>query len=262
MLLQPLTFLKGRYSFMKKVLSVLLAVALCFSVFSVAVFAEGEDIQLKLNAPANAKMGDTITVTVSLESNKGYAGLMYELGFDSTQLSLKDAKFEGNFAGDGSAAGMLGMFSDDKTRAASLVLPADGNAAGVTTETGKLATYTFKVLANGTKDAATNVNITLTVKNVFDDGKDMNDLSANAPTATVAVQYTDRILGDVSGDGEVTSLDVMIIKRYLAEWPDYVSQDVTAGDVSGDGEVTSLDVLIIKRHLAEWPGYEDLSNIK
>lgn len=246
---------------MKKVLSVLLAVALCFSVFSVAVFAEGEDIQLKLNAaPANAKMGDTITVTVSLESNKGYAGLMYELGFDSTQLSLLTAKFEGSFAGDGSAAGMLGKFSDDKTRAASLVLPADGNAAGVTTETGKLATYTFKVLANGTKDAATNVNITLTVKDAFD--KDLNSRSVNAPTATVAVQYTDRILGDVSGDGEVTSLDVMIIKRYLAEWPDYVSQDVTAGDVSGDGEVTSLDVLIIKRHLAEWPGYEDLSNIK
>lgn len=245
---------------MKKVLSVLLAVALCFSVFSVAVFAEGEDIQLKLDAPATAKMGDTITVTVSLESNKGYAGLMYELGFDSTQLSLEDAKFVGNFAGDGSAAGMLGMFSDDKTRAASLVLPADENAAGVTTETGTLATYTFKVLANGTQEAATNVNLTLTVTNAFD--KDTNNLSPNAPTATVAVQYTDRILGDVSGDGEVTSLDVMIIKRYLAEWPDYVSQDVTAGDVSGDGEVTSLDVLIIKRHLAEWPGYEDLSNIK
>ena len=64
-------------SLMNPVLSVLLAVALCFSVFSVAVFAEGEDIQLKLDAPANAKTGDTITVTVSLESNKGYAGLMY-----------------------------------------------------------------------------------------------------------------------------------------------------------------------------------------
>lgn len=245
---------------MKKVLSVLLAVALCFSVFSVAVFAEGEDIQLKLIAPDKAKMGDTITVTVSLESNKGYAGLKYDLGFDSTQLSLLTAKFEGDFAGDGSAAGMLGMFSDDKTRAASLVLPADKSDAGETTKTGTLATYTFKVLANGTKDAATNVNITLTVKDAFD--KDLNSRFVNAPTATVAVQYTDRILGDVSGDGEVTSLDVMIIKRYLAEWPDYVSQDVTAGDVSGDGEVTSLDVLIIKRHLAEWPGYEDLSNIK
>ena len=177
MLLQQLTFLKGRYSFMKKVLSVLLAVALCFSVFSVAVFAEGEDIQLKLNASANAKMGDTITVTVSLESNKGYAGLKYDLGFDSTQLSLVTAKFEGDFAGDGSAAGMLGMFSDDKTRAASLVLPADKSDAGETTKTGTLATYTFKVLANGTKDAATNVNITLTVKDAFD--KDLNSRSVN-----------------------------------------------------------------------------------
>ena len=204
---------------MKKVLSVLLAVALCFSVFSVAVFAEGEDIQLKLNAPANAKMGDTITVTVSLESNKGYAGLKYDLGFDSTQLSLLTAKFEGDFAGDGSAAGMLGMFSDDKTRAASLVLPADKSDAGETTKTGTLATYTFKVLANGTKDAATNVNITLTVKDAFD--KDLNSRSVNAPTATVSVEYTDRLLGDANGDGVVNAKDVTYLKRYNAKWSGY-----------------------------------------
>lgn len=252
MLLQPLTFLKGRYSFMKKVLSVLLAVALCFSVFSVAVFAEGEDIQLKLDAPANAKTGDTITVTVSLESNKGYAGLMYELGFDSTQLSLEDAKFVGNFAGDGSAAGMLGMFSDDKTRAASLVLPADENAAGVTTETGTLATYTFKVLANGTQEAATNVNLTLTVTNAFD--KDTNDLSANAPTAAVSVEYTDRLLGDVNGDGVVNAKDVTYLKRYNAKWSGY-DVELSVGDVNKDGVINAKDVTYLKRYNAKWSGY-------
>lgn len=247
---------------MKKVLSVLLAVVLCFSVFSVAVFAEGEDIQLKLNAPANAKMGDTITVTVSLESNKGYAGLMYELGFDSTQLSLEDAKFVGNFAGDGSAAGMLGMFSDNKTRAASLVLPADENAAGVTTETGTLATYTFKVLANGTKDAATNVNITLTVTNAFD--KDTNDLSANAPTATVAVQYTEGMLGDIDGDGELTFEDVRILKGNVAGWDgdEFANVSLAFGDIDGDGELTFEDVRILKGHVAGWDGFEDLGSFR
>lgn len=252
MLLQQLTFLKGRYSFMKKVLSVLLAVALCFSVFSVAVFAEGEDIQLKLNAPANAKMGDTITVTVSLESNKGYAGLKYDLGFDSTQLSLLTAKFEGDFAGDGSAAGMLGMFSDDKTRAASLVLPADKSDAGETTKTGTLATYTFKVLANGTKDAATNVNITLTVKDAFD--KDLNSRSVNAPTATVSVEYTDRLLGDANGDGVVNAKDVTYLKRYNAKWSGY-DVELSVGDVNKDGVINAKDVTYLKRYNAKWSGY-------
>lgn len=252
MLLQQLTFLKGRYSFMKKVLSVLLAVALCFSVFSVAVFAEGEDIQLKLNAPANAKMGDTITVTVSLESNKGYAGLKYDLGFDSTQLSLLTAKFEGDFAGDGSAAGMLGMFSDDKTRAASLVLPADKSDAGETTKTGTLATYTFKVLANGTKDAATNVNITLTVKDAFD--KDLNSRSVNAPTATVSVEYTDRLLGDANGDGVVNAKDVTYLKRYNAKWSGY-EVELSVGDVNKDGVINAKDVTYLKRYNAKWSGY-------
>lgn len=237
---------------MKKVLSVLLAVALCFSVFSVAVFAEGEDIQLKLNAPANAKMGDTIAVTVSLESNKGYAGLKYDLGFDSTQLSLLTAKFEGDFAGDGSAAGMLGMFSDDKTRAASLVLPADKSDAGETTKTGTLATYTFKVLANGTKDAATNVNITLTVKDAFD--KDLNSRSVNAPTATVSVEYTDRLLGDANGDGVVNAKDVTYLKRYNAKWSGY-DVELSVGDVNKDGVINAKDVTYLKRYNAKWSGY-------
>lgn len=237
---------------MKKVLSVLLAVALCFSVFSVAVFAEGEDIQLKLNAaPANAKMGDTITVTVSLESNKGYAGLMYELGFDSTQLSLLTAKFEGDFAGDGSAAGMLGKFSDDKTRAASLVLPADGNAAGVTTETGKLATYTFKVLANGTKDAATNVNITLTVKDAFD--KDLNSRSVNAPTATVAVQYTEKLLKviDVDGNGEEDTDDAIYLLKHVMQ-PDLFELTCSEDQVDyDDNGLDTDDAIYLLKHIMQ-----------
>lgn len=231
---------------MKKVLSVLLAVALCFSVFSVAVFAEGEDIQLKLNAPANAKMGDTITVTVSLESNKGYAGLKYDLGFDSTQLSPLTAKFEGDFAGDGSAAGMLGMFSDDKTRAASLVLPADGNATGVTTKTGTLATYTFKVLANGTKDAATNVNITLTVKDAFD--KDLNNLSANAPAATVAVQYTEapNYVTDLDGKAGVDEDDALYLLMYTMFADEYPINCTEAQvDYDKNGVVDEDDALYL-----------------
>ena len=234
---------------MKKVLSVLLAVALCFSVFSVAVFAEGEDIQLKLDAPDNAKTGDTITVTVSLESNKGYAGLMYELGFDSTQLSLEDAKFVVNFAGDGSAAGMLGMFSDDKTRAASLVLPADENAAGVTTETGTLATYTFKVLANGTQEAATNVNLTLTVTNAFD--KDTNDLSANAPTAAVSVEYTEapNYVTDLDGKAGIDEDDALYLLMYTMFAEDY-PLDCTEAQVDYDknGVVDEDDALYLLMH--------------
>lgn len=251
MLLQQLTFLKGRYSFMKKVLSVLLAVALCFSVFSVAVFAEGVDIQLKLNAPANAKMGDTITVTVSLESNKGYAGLKYDLGFDSTQLSLLTAKFEGDFAGDGSAAGMLGMFSDDKTRAASLVLPADKSDAGETTKTGTLATYTFKVLANGTKDAATNVNITLTVKDAFD--KDLNSRSVNAPTATVAVQYTEKLLKviDVDGNGEEDTDDAIYLLKHVMQ-PDLFELTCSEDQVDyDDNGLDTDDAIYLLKHIMQ-----------
>lgn len=240
---------------MKKVLSVLLAVVLCFGVFSVAAFAEGENIQLKLNAPSKAKMGETITVTVSLENNSGYAGLNYQLNFDSTQLQLVSAEFGTDFAGDGEQAGMLGMFSEDKTRAASLVLPATADGTGVTTKTGTLATYKFKVLANGVAATeTTKVNLSLQVTQAID--ANLKDLTANAPAATVEVEYVEKqiLLGDVNGDGVVNAKDVTYLKRYNAKWSGY-SVDLSVGDVNKDGSINAKDVTFLKRCNAKWAGY-------
>lgn len=57
------------------------------------------------------------------------------------------------------------------------------------------------------------------------------------------------ILGDIDGDGEVTSLDVTYIQRYLAfqEIPGF---NELAADIDGDGEVSSLDVTWNQRYLA------------
>ena len=60
----------------------------------------------------------------------------------------------------------------------------------------------------------------------------------------------EELLGDVDGDGAVTSLDATFIQRFLAvmDMPDSFNE--TAADIDGDGDVTSVDVTYIQRYLA------------
>ena len=61
------------------------------------------------------------------------------------------------------------------------------------------------------------------------------------------------MFGDVNGDGNIDPLDVLIVKRYIAEFDDAkLEGDAFArADVSGDGKVDPLDVLFIMQKIAE-----------
>ena len=56
--------------------------------------------------------------------------------------------------------------------------------------------------------------------------------------------------GDVNGDGQVNSLDGLMLMRYLNGWSNVAISD--AMDVNGDGQVNSLDGLILMRYLNGW----------
>ena len=62
----------------------------------------------------------------------------------------------------------------------------------------------------------------------------------------------DLILGDVDGDGEVTSIDATYIQRLLADMAVPDSFNETAADVDGDDEVSVLDATLIQRWLADF----------
>lgn len=70
----------------------------------------------------------------------------------------------------------------------------------------------------------------------------------------------DVIYGDVNNDGEVTSLDRLILSRFLANWAGYEERilNETAADVNRDGKITNKDRMILARYLAKWEGYENL----
>ncbi len=55
--------------------------------------------------------------------------------------------------------------------------------------------------------------------------------------------------GDVNGDGRISSIDAVLILRYLAKLPNDVF-DADAADVNDSGDISSLDAVLILRKLA------------
>lgn len=72
---------------MKKFLAVLLAVVLCMSVCSVAVFAAGEDIVVSAKGGTAAR-GEEIRVPINLDANKGFVTLGIEIDYDADVLEI------------------------------------------------------------------------------------------------------------------------------------------------------------------------------
>ena len=61
--------------------------------------------------------------------------------------------------------------------------------------------------------------------------------------------------GDVNNDGSISSIDALLIYRYLNGWEN-VDLDTNAVDINGDGDFTISDAVIITRYINGWEGYD------
>ena len=57
------------------------------------------------------------------------------------------------------------------------------------------------------------------------------------------------IIGDVSGDGEVTILDLLKVQKHLLGSSKLSSEYLISGDTNGDAEVTILDLLRAQKYI-------------
>ena len=63
--------------------------------------------------------------------------------------------------------------------------------------------------------------------------------------------YTLVVIGDTSGDGNVTILDLLQVQKHILNSKALTNAYFEAGDTSGDGKITILDLLQIQKHLVE-----------
>lgn len=198
---------------------------------------------------AKAFVGKTIAVDIVLADNPGFVNMQLKIEFDSSVFTL-DSVTDG---------GILGTSMHTSRYESPYYLTWDNGSTATAdiTANGTIATLNFTVAA----DAPTG-DYEIKVSYDYDDYGVVDFYLNPVSIATVDgfVTVTDVILGDVTGDGRVNTLDGMYLGRYLAKWPDFTAEkiDMDAADVNGDGKVNTLDGMILGRHLAKWPGYETL----
>lgn len=62
-------------------------------------------------------------------------------------------------------------------------------------------------------------------------------------------QYTLVVLGDTTGDGEITPLDYVKVKNHIMNISNLDDCYNLAADANGDGSITPLDYVKIKNHI-------------
>ncbi len=95
------------------------------------------------------------------------------------------------------------------------------------------------------------LNFDFSISDIADDSAVGTGLKINAE----GVDLTAVVLGDVTGDGLLTSTDYMQIKRHFSNVINLQGAALRAADVTGDGVVLSTDYLKIKRTFS---GTEDI----
>lgn len=147
---------------MKKFLSILLAVVLCFSVCSVVAFAAGEDIVVKaVPSKTTLNKGDTFTVDFNITTNAGFNTLGLEVGYDDAVLEVvcpnhadgksctaKRSPVTNMLDESPDGVGNIGENSKTHDVNPYKIMWAFGTAEEDVVDTGRIATLTFKVKAD------------------------------------------------------------------------------------------------------------------
>lgn len=116
---------------------------------------------------------------------------------------------------------------------------------------GTILTLTFEVDENASD--ADKYLITITGKSFTDTDQNTVDVCFKSEYIRI-INY---IPGDVSGDGEIKPLDLVLLARYISDGcvTDPKGYNVTlnesASDVNDDGELTPMDLILISRYISD-----------
>ena len=66
------------------------------------------------------------------------------------------------------------------------------------------------------------------------------------------IEWEDAMIGDVTGDGNITISDVTAIQRHVAELELLTEEQLSAADTNGDGEINIADATHLQMYLAEY----------
>lgn len=178
-----------------------------------------------------AAPGGTVTVDISLVNNPGIAYLALTPVYDTSVMTLTAVE--------------NGSIIKDMDQGTNLTWSVDADTAA----NGTMARLTFKVNDNAHEGT---YKVTVILREAY-------TLMGDEVAFTVAdgsITVSDQIYGDATGDGIVNGRDVLLLRRYMANYNyDTGSSSVAAypgADANGDGVINGRDVLLLRRYMANY----------
>lgn len=188
-----------------------------------------ENAPMIVMSNARAAKGNTFTVAVSLQNNPGFNALNLSVVYDQNILTLVDSK---NLVPD------LTM-----TKVTSYVLDGATDYRG----NGELLQLNFKI----SEDAPAG-EYDLQLRFLGASNEDFEEVEMAAISGVLTI--TDVVYGDTNGDGNVTMVDLSMLRKYFASIDPNTglsSINIKAGaDANGDGNVTMVDLSMLRKYFA------------
>ena len=223
---------------MKKIISIVLAVALIFALAVTAMAAEIADCTVSADS-VSATAGKTVTVPVRISGNRGFTNFGIALDYDREQLellSIQTAEGETPYLCGTVAAGNTGWTNvDGKTYG--YVTAALEDAV---TEDGILFTATFRVSESFSGTAAVQPVVQYMRSN-----KRLLSVFDTIPVTTASGTVSTVLVGDYDRNGEVDVFDAAGLYAAVLDSVDFSEDNIDRLDVNRDGEIDIFDVAAI-----------------
>ena len=172
-------------------------------------------------------IGDTVTVSVKIKNNSGFAGLNGYLTY-SDSLILKDVKNKTDLT-----------FTND----ASMVWDGVSNY----TQNGDLMMLVFEI--SETAEAGDHF-----VKFNFVEAYDADFNEVDFISVGGKVVVSDFVYGDVNGDGDINTKDIILLRRFVASKDPITGEsnvEISKGsDCDGDGNINTKDIILLRKYVA------------
>ena len=223
---------------MKKIIGIVLAVALIFALAVTAMAAEIADCTVSAD-PVSATAGKTVTVPIRITGNRGFTNFGIALDYDREQLELLSIQ-----TAEGETPYLCGTVAAGNTQWAD----ADGKTYGyvtaaledAVTEDGILFTATFRVSENFSGTAAVQPVVQYMRSN-----KRLLSVFDTIPVTTASGTVSTMLVGDYDRDGQVDVFDAMGLYIAVLDDVDFSEDDINRLDFNRDGEVDVFDVMAI-----------------
>ncbi len=230
----------------KVLVSMIMVIGLVFGLIPEIEARAEETLPQIIVSEVTASSGEEVLVTVSVKDSPGVLGAVLRVNYDEG-LELIDSEMGSVFSyltmtkpGEYASPCQFVWDAVDQTENLSSVM-----------NTGEFLKLLFKVSENTEPDTVLNVSVSYRDGDIIGQSLQPIDYEITNGSVTVSRGF---IPGDINGDDNVNTTDVILIRRYLAGgYGVTINED--AGDVNADGKINVSDVVLMRRFLAG--GYKD-----